>query len=192
MLINFLHFTFILLPVYGLPSPSPPPALPFQPLEQKGTLRNFGVRFVALEHAREAAGADVDAYLDQCLTDSFGAVAPADERRMLAAAVRERADVEPFLRGSGSPDGAAATPWFGAYRRELMECLRFSEDEMVDQPVACMFFLLFCLFLFLCCIFICVIDALGTCVKSLALPSCFVCHRRRIRVHLGRRPAGRL
>lgn len=75
-------------------------ALPFQPLEQRCTLRNFGVRFCAIDQVREAPAADVDAYLERCLADSFGALTPNEERRLLQASVRDRADVEPFLNGA--------------------------------------------------------------------------------------------
>jgi hypothetical protein len=53
----------------------------------------------AVDQARELPGADVDAYLEKCLADSFGAMSSVEEQRLLQASVRERADVEPFLNG---------------------------------------------------------------------------------------------
>lgn len=37
----------------------------------------------------------------------------------------------------GGRGEAAATPWFGAYRREYLRLMQFGEHETLDHPVAC-------------------------------------------------------
>ncbi len=93
-------------------------AIPFAPIEQRYMLRNFSVRFVAMEDVKAPEDAETDAYLDKYLGyiappvsgngkdkdkekdgTSHGANAAAIAAADPRMSVREKLDVEPFQRG---------------------------------------------------------------------------------------------
>ncbi len=93
-------------------------AIPFAPIEQRYMLRNFSVRFVAMEDVKAPEDAETDAYLDKYLgyiappvsgngkdkdKEKDGASHGANAAAIAAAdprmSVREKSDVESFQRG---------------------------------------------------------------------------------------------
>lgn len=124
------------------------PAAYFRSVAGKSyTLKNFGVKFIApLEMdalapaiayapdgtspaATDAADAAQAQAAEQYLDGVLRAAEPPQDR--YSDGVQEAADVPSFLRRTPDP-----APWFGRYRGEFSETLRYNEAELVDQPLA--------------------------------------------------------
>ena len=123
---NHLTFTELLKP-FGQP-PLLSSAMHFRtPNRQQYQLKRWGVRFTAL-HEMEAMHPIVGERLcDEVLK---GTTIP---RARQTDTVKSTDDVSTFLKAVGDP-----VPWYTRYRHDLLGSLRFSEQELLDQPLAIM------------------------------------------------------
>ena len=123
---NHLTFPELLKP-FGQP-PLLSSAMHFRtPNRQQYQLKRWGVRFTAL-HEMEAMHPVVGERLcDEVLK---GTTVP---RARQTDTVKGVDDVPAFLKAVGDP-----VPWYTRYRHDLLGSLRFSEQELLDQPLAIM------------------------------------------------------
>ena len=126
MVKNHLSFTELLKP-FGQP-PLLSSAMHFRtPNRQQYQLKRWGVRFTAL-HEMEAMPAVVGERLcDEVLKST------AIPKARQTDTVKGVDDVPTFLKAVGDP-----VPWYTRYRHDLLGSLRFSEQELLDQPLAIM------------------------------------------------------
>ena len=123
---NHLTFTELLKP-FGEP-PLLSSAMHFRtPNRQQYQLKRWGVRFTALHEMEPMVAVVGERMCDEVCKST------AIPKQRQTDAVKCVDDVQPFLKAVVDP-----VPWYTRYRHDLLGSLRFSEQELLDQPLAIM------------------------------------------------------
>ena len=123
---NHLTFPELLKP-FGQP-PLLSSAMHFRtPNRQQYQLKRWGVRFTALHEMEPLHPIVGERLCDEVLKST---TLPKSRQ---TDTIKSPDDVAPFLKAVGDP-----VPWYTRYRHDLLGSLRFSEQELLDQPLAIM------------------------------------------------------
>ena len=123
---NHLTFTELLKP-FGQP-PLLSSAMHFRtPNRSQYQLKRWGVRFVATHEMEPMQGPLTEKWLDSVLASH-----PIPKSRQTDG-IRSPDDVPAFTKSTPDP-----VPWYTRYRADMLSSLRFSEQELLDQPLGVM------------------------------------------------------
>ena len=123
---NHLTFTELLKP-FGQP-PLLSSAMHFRtPNRSQYQLKRWGVRFVSTHEMEPMQGPLSERFLDSVLASH-----PVPKGRMTDG-IRQVDDVPAFTKATPDP-----VPWYTRYRADMLASLRFSEQELLDQPLGVM------------------------------------------------------